>query len=106
MVICARAQKRGHSLARVAGGVALGQVAEEIERFGFGKRGRKVERAFKPELVRNSTKKISDGFAAHFAQHRLALFGRIRNVTHRVSGSREWGVGSGEKEILDRKSVV
>src|SRR5262249_44588398 len=96
MVVSARAQKRDHPLARVARGVALSQVAEEINSFGFGKGRGQVERAFELEPVWDSTKKIGDGFAAHFAQHRFTLFGRIRNVTHRISGSGQWVVGSGQ----------
>src|SRR5262249_43473146 len=92
-VVSARAQKRDHPLARVARGVALSQVAEEINSFGFGKSRGQVERAFELELVWDSTKKIGDGFAAHFAQHRFTLFGRIRNVTHRDSWSWEWDCG-------------
>src|SRR5262249_40933176 len=93
MVVSARAQKRYHPPPRVARGVALREVAEKLNCFGFGKSRRQVERAFELKLFGDSTKKIGDGFAAHFAHHRFTLFGRIRNITHRDSGSWEWDCG-------------
>src|SRR5262249_39396062 len=104
MVVSARAQKRYHPPPRVARGVALREVAEKLNCFGFGKSRRQVERAFELKLFGDSTKKIGDGFAAHFAHHRFTLFGRIRNITHRDSGSRELGVGSGGWG--ERKSIL
>jgi hypothetical protein len=62
-------------------GVALGQVAEKVERSGFGKRRWRGEWAFEFEAARDPTKKIRAGVAADFAPRRFTPFGRIRNVT-------------------------
>jgi len=60
--------------------VALGRVAEKVERSGFGKRRWRGEWAFEFETAGDSSKKIGNGVAAHFALRRFTLFGGIRNV--------------------------